>query len=170
MYFNPDEFKITGTYIWYYFICKREVWLLSRGITADQENDNMAIGRFLHENTYMREKIEIDLFGMKLDIVKKENGRLVIGEIKKSSRYRLSAKMQLLHYLSELKEQGIEAEGVLLIPEEKKREAVVLNNENKELLNQAKDKILEIVVKEIPPKPEKNCYCKNCAYNELCWS
>lgn len=110
MFFNLNEFKITGTYVWYYCICKREVWLLSRGINPDQSDENMDIGRFLHENTYSREKKEIDFCGMKLDILKKESGQLVIGEIKKSSKYIESAEMQLLHYLNELNKLGIEAE------------------------------------------------------------
>ena len=128
MFFNPDEFRITGTYVWYYCICKREVWLLSRGITADQSNENMDIGRFIHESAYSRDKKEIDFYGMKFDIIKKENGQFVVGEIKKSSRHLESAKMQLLHYLNELEKHGINAEGVLLIPEEKKRYAVFLNS------------------------------------------
>lgn len=170
MFFNPAEFKITGTYVWYYCICKREVWLLSRGITADQENEYMDIGRFLHENAYSRDKKEIDFYGMKLDIVKNEKGQVVIGEIKKSSRYFESAKMQLLHYLNELAGHGINAEGVLLIPEEKKRYTVVLNEEEKDKLNKVLCGIKQTVNSEIPPKPEKTHYCKNCAYNELCWS
>lgn len=117
--------------MWYYCICKREVWLLSRGITADQSNENMDIGRFIHESAYSRDKKEIDFYGMKFDIIKKENGQFVVGEIKKSSRYLESAKMQLLHYLNELEKHGINAEGVLLIPEEKKRYAVFLNEEEK---------------------------------------
>lgn len=170
MFFSPAEFRITGTYVWYYCVCKREVWLLSRGITPDQSDENMDIGRFLHENAYSREKKEIDFYGMKLDIIKKENEQLIIGEIKKSSKYLESAKMQLLHYLNELEKQGIEAEGVLLIPEEKKRHAIVLDEEGKRKLNEVLDGIKEVVAREVPPKPEKINYCKNCAYNELCWS
>ena len=170
MFFNPAEFKITGTYIWYYCICKREVWLLSRGITADQADENMDYGRFLHENTYLRDKKEIDFYGMKLDIIKKENEQLLIGEIKKSSKYLESAKMQLLFYLYELEKYGIEAEGVLLIPEEKKRHAIILNEDGRKKLKKALYDIRQIVTCEVPPKPEKINFCKNCAYNELCWS
>lgn len=170
MFFNPAEFRITGTYVWYYCICKREVWLLSRGITPDQSDENMDIGRFLHEHAYSREKKEIDFYGMKLDIIKKEKGQFVIGEIKKSSRYLESAKMQLLHYLNELNKQGIEAEGVLLIPEEKKRYTVVLDEEGERKLNKVLNGIMQLVSSKTPPKPEKINYCKNCAYNELCWS
>ena len=78
--------------------------------------------------------------------------------------------MQLLHYLNELEKHGINAEGVLLIPEEKKRYAVFLNEEEKRKLNKVLNGIMQIVNSEMPPKPEKINFCRNCAYNELCWS
>ena len=170
MFFDVNEFKITGTFVWYYCICKREVWLLSRGITPDQKDENVDIGRFIHENAYSREKKEVDFCGMKFDIVKKEHDQLIIGEIKKSSKYMESARMQLLHYLNELEEQGIHAEGVLLVPDEKKRESIVLDKENKKKLDEVLEGIDEIVLFEVPPKPTKINYCRNCAYNELCWA
>ena len=170
MFFDVNEFKITGTFVWYYCICKREVWLLSRGITPDQKDENIDIGRFIHENAYSREKKEVDFYGMKFDIVKKEHDQLIIGEIKKSSKYMESARMQLLHYLNELEEQGIHAEGVLLVPDEKKRESIVLDKENKKKLDEVLEGIDEIVLFEVPPKPTKINYCRNCAYNELCWA
>jgi CRISPR-associated exonuclease Cas4 len=78
--------------------------------------------------------------------------------------------MQLLFYLSELEEQGLVAEGVLLIPEERKRENIILNENSREAIRKTKNEILDIVSKDIPPIPEKINYCKKCAYNELCWS
>jgi CRISPR-associated exonuclease Cas4 len=165
-----STFNITGTYVWYYCICKREVWLLSHGITPDQDNTYMDIGRFLHKTTYEREKKEIDFHGMKFDILKNKNGRLVVGEVKKSSRYMESAKMQLLLYLSELKEAGIHAEGLLLVPAEKKRESVILDTEAQERLDEIKREILDIVSLEKPPQPVKNRYCGKCAYSEMCWA
>jgi len=170
MFFNINEFKITGTYVWYYCICKREVWLLSRGITPDQSDENLDIGRFLHENAYQRERKEIDLYGMKLDILKNKSGQLVIGEIKKSSKFLDSAKMQLLYYLHELKKMGINASGILLIPEEKKRHCITLDEESIKKLHEVTEGIKRIVSSDIPPKPEKISFCKNCAYAELCWS
>lgn len=165
-----NNFNITGTYVWYYCICKREVWLLSHGITADQDNIYMDIGRFLHNKAYERERKEIDFHGMKIDILKNEEGRLVIGEIKKSSKYLESAKMQLLLYLSELEEEGINAEGLLLIPEEKKRESVVLDTKARERLDEVKKGILSTVSLKKPPAPVKSHYCKACAYSEMCWA
>jgi len=170
LFFNPEEFKITGTYIWYYCICKREVWLLSRGITADQEDTNIEIGRFLHEESYAREKKEIEFAGMKFDIVKRKDGQIVIGEIKKSSRFIESAKMQLLYYLDELDRNGIKANGVLLVPEEKRREEIFLDQEAKNRLNQVVEDIWNIVCQDKPPEVVKNRYCPRCAYTEMCWA
>lgn len=170
MFFNPNEFRITGTYIWYYCICKREVWLLSRGITADQEDTNVEIGRFLHEHSYKRDKKEVEFDGMKFDIVKRKDGQLVIGEIKKSSKYMESARMQLLYYLNELDRKGIEASGVLMVPEEKRREEMTLDQEAKKRLAQVIEDIGDIICKDKPPEASENHYCPSCAYTEMCWA
>lgn len=77
------EMPVTGTDIWYYFICKRESWLMSHKITPDEEDENIEIGRFIHEYRYKREKQETAIDTIKLDRIKKVNGKLVVQEIKK---------------------------------------------------------------------------------------
>lgn len=52
---------VNGTLIWYFYICEREVWLMSRRIEPDQDKDALVIGRYLHENSYNRKKKEVDL-------------------------------------------------------------------------------------------------------------
>jgi len=116
--------QITPTLIWYYYICPREVWLMAHELNPEQDNQLMEIGRLIHETTYKRARKEISLGGMKLDLIKRENGELVVGEIKKSSRFEQSAKMQLAYYLYNLKSIGIDARGELLIPKEKKKIAI----------------------------------------------
>jgi len=37
--------NVTGTLIWYYYICHREVWLMARRIEPSQENPFIEIGR-----------------------------------------------------------------------------------------------------------------------------
>lgn len=165
-----QNFTVTGTHIWYYYICKREVWLIAHAINADQRNSNMEIGKYIHETSYERDKKEIELNGMKIDIMKSEKGKLVIGEIKKSSKFMTSARMQLLLYLSELLKEGITAQGVLMIPEERKREEVILDDASLTELENTKKDIMNIITKEKPPNAIKIKYCKNCAYAELCWA
>ena len=120
--------QITGTLIWYYYICPREVWLMSHELNPNQEDSFLEIGRLLQEDSYKREKKEIAVGNMKIDLIRKGNGRLIIGEVKKSSHFENSARMQLAFYLYRLKRYGVKAEGELLIPKEKKRISVRLTS------------------------------------------
>lgn len=162
--------KVTGTLIWYYHICKREVWLMSRQIIADQDNPYMELGRFISESTYKRNKKEIRLENIIIDLAKLDHEKMVIGEVKKSSRFLESAKMQLCYYLYTLREYGIEAEGELLFPKEKKKEKVVLDEELTQKLDNAIEEIKTIAAQDTPPPAVKIRYCTNCAYREFCWS
>ncbi len=166
---NIDEIKINGTLIWYYYICKREVWLIGHGIEADQENEFLVLGKHIHEIFYKKEKKEIMIDNtIKIDII---SHKKVVGEIKKSSKFLQSAKMQIAFYLYYLKkEKNLYLSGELLIPEERKKEMVTLTSElEKELENTIKN-IKVILRQPKPPKPEKIPYCKTCAYKEMCWS
>ncbi|AXF58011.1 CRISPR-associated protein Cas4 [Salicibibacter kimchii] len=161
---------VTGTHIWYYFICKREVWLLIHNIAADQDDENIDLGRFINEHTYKRNKREILIGNIKVDRVRKEGDQLIIGEVKKSSRYLESARYQLLFYLQTLRKMGINASGELLFPEEKKTETINLDNESDQRLNAAVEDIRKIARQPIPPAPKKINFCQKCAYREYCWA
>ena len=162
--------KVTGTLMWYYFVCKREVWLMSREVTPFEEDDLLEIGRLIHEDSYKREKKEVDLFSMKIDVLMKTNGRLLIGEMKKSSSYLMPARMQLLFYLYRLKEMGISAEGELLVPKERKKEKVILNKDAEEKVKSAISDIQKIIALETPPPAVKTHFCNRCAYKDFCFA
>ncbi|HEK25350.1 MAG TPA: Dna2/Cas4 domain-containing protein, partial [Hydrogenobaculum sp.] len=71
--------NVNGTLIWYYYICKREVWLIGHGIDADQENDFILLGRHIHDIFYKNYKKEFMIDNtIKIDIIP---GNYVIGEI-----------------------------------------------------------------------------------------
>ncbi|SHD77699.1 CRISPR-associated protein Cas4 [[Clostridium] ultunense Esp] len=165
-----EALRVGGTLIWYYYICKREVWLMAHNIVSDQDDPNIDIGRFMHENSYKRKKKEISIGGIKVDVLDKKDGYLMIGEIKKSSKFIESSKMQLAYYLLELKRNGLEGRGVLMFPQERKRETIELTDELIEELEGAEKDIMEICNRPYPPKPNKINMCKNCAYAEFCWS
>lgn len=165
-----EEIKVTGTLIWYYYICKREVWLMAHGIVADQDNQYIDLGRFMQEQSYQRDRKEISLGNIKLDVFRKEQGQIVIGEVKKSSKFIDSARMQLAYYLYELEQKGIKGSGVLMFPKEKKKEEIVLTDTVKVELDNVVRDILRIIYEPKPQPPEKISYCRNCGYNEFCWS
>lgn len=165
-----SDLHVTGTLVWYYYICPREVWLMARNIVPDQDNANVDLGRFIGEHTYQRDKKEISLGNIKIDIMRRENGRLVIGEVKKSSKFEKSAMMQLAFYLLELKQAGIEAVGELMFPKEKKKVQIELTTELIAQVEKAKKDILRIIYLDKPQAPKKIAFCRNCAYAEFCWS
>lgn len=165
-----NDINITGTDIWYYFVCKRRVWLSIRKILPDEEDDNLEIGRFIHEYRYGRHKKEIVLDSIRLDSIKREDGSWIVMEVKKSSKYFSSSYYQLLYYLYILEEKGIQAKGELLFPEERRREMVMLTKETRSRLEEAINKIKEIAHKPIPDYSKKIAACNNCAYNEYCWA
>lgn len=162
--------RITGTLVWYYYICQREVWLMAHELNPETENPFLELGRLIQEESYSREKKEFSAPGMKIDLLRKRDGQLVVAEIKKSSRFTESATMQLAYYLWRLRDMGTEAKGELLIPKERKRIAVELTEELEDKLEEAILDIQKIVTLETPPPPTRISFCRNCAYCEFCWT
>ncbi|HOL21316.1 MAG TPA: CRISPR-associated protein Cas4 [bacterium] len=162
--------KVTGTLVWYYYICKREVWLMAREIHPNQEDPFIEIGRIISEESYKREKRGVKIAEMILDVLKVKNGKVIVGEIKKSSKFEKSATMQLCFYLSNLKKLGIEAKGELLFPNEKKKKEVYLTDKIEEELNKTKEEIEEILKFEKPPEVKRIKFCRKCAYEEFCFA
>jgi len=143
---------------------------MAHEITPEQDNTFLELGRLLHEESYPREKKGFETMGLKLDIIKKGEKGLIVGEIKKSSRFLKSAKMQLVFYLYRLKIAGILASGELLIPKEKKRIKIELTPSLEMEITQAINKINEIISSPKPPFPQKIHFCRHCAYREFCWA
>lgn len=94
----------------------------------------------------------------------------MIGETKKSSKFSEASRWQLLYYLKTLRIAGINAKGLLLYPQERKRISVELDKENEARLNEMVKDIEEICLKNTPPKVKKIGYCKNCGYREYCYA
>lgn len=160
----PDGKRVTGTLVWYYFICKREVWLMGREITPDEDEELLKIGRAIHDIYYRDMKKEVRLDGIRIDRIR---GR-VIYEIKTSSKYLEATKFQLLYYIYRLREEGVEVDGEILIPKEGKRIRVDKNDIQK--LEAVIEEISKIVMEEKPPEPQRVPFCRKCAYRNFCWS
>ncbi len=142
---------------------------MAHEINPEKDNPLLEIGRLIHEDSYAREEKGFETAGMKIDLIKKVDDKIMIGEIKKSSRFLKSARMQLAFYLWRLKEMGIETSGQLLIPKEKKKIKVELSESTEKELKQAFNEIEKIIFAEKPPEPKKISFCRNCAYREFCW-
>ena len=160
--------RITGVMVQYYVSCYRELWFFAHGINMNFEDNNILIGRLLHETAYKREKKNIIIDGtIALDFARFQDG-LVVFEIKKSSKLPRPAKYQLLYYLYYLKERGIEAKGILAYPKQKKREVIELTDERQEEIKNILCEIEVIVDKELPPEVKKRGHCRGCSYFDFC--
>jgi CRISPR-associated exonuclease Cas4 len=162
--------RIGGTLVWYYSICKREVWLMCRGIEPERQDESLVLGRLVDSNSYARERHSVNLGNSQFDIVREKGETFVVAEIKKSSRSLEASTLQLKHYLYELEKEGIKAEGELLFPREKKKNEVILDDDSREQLDQIYAEIIEIGKMAKPPKVSRCRYCSKCAYREWCWS
>ncbi|GAB5047036.1 CRISPR-associated protein Cas4 [Thermodesulfovibrio sp. TK110] len=149
---------------------------MSRQLEPYQANPFIEIGRLLSEEAYKRERKEIMLQtpeqagGMVIDLLKAEGEDVVVGEIKKSSRFEKSARMQLAYYLMRLKKLGIHAKGILLFPKEKKKIEVTLTEKLEHELIEAQKEIKRIIALPMPPEAKMIKFCKKCGYQEFCWS
>jgi CRISPR-associated exonuclease Cas4 len=161
---------ITGTLVWYHAICPREAWLMAHEVEPDREFGLLSEGRLNQKAHYKRATKELSLPGMRVDQVRREDGRLIISEVKKSSRFLPATRLQLGYYLWRLSEEGIEASGEILVPDERKRESVELTPELRAEVEGTVAEIEALVRAPVPPPAEKIPFCKKCAYAEFCWS
>ncbi|QTA37930.1 CRISPR-associated protein Cas4 [Thermosipho ferrireducens] len=153
-----------------YLICHREAWLISHGIEGYQDNIYLDLGRFIHEHSYSKEKKEeISLPGMKIDILLKGRKGYVLGEIKSSSKKLYEAKIQLAYYILRLKEYSLKIESEIIIPKEKKRIKVIVDDSIEKEVYSLVEEVIKLVQKEKPPIPIRKSVCSKCAYFEFCW-
>lgn len=168
MEFDFDKLKTQGVKINYYYICKRKLWLFSKGITMEDNSDRVMSGKLVHENSYSREKnkeVTVDDM-LKIDIMDHD----YIREVKISSKMEEADKMQLLYYLFYLKQLGISKKGILNYVKEKKREEVELTEQIEVQLKDALLDINRIVEGNKPPKLQRLPYCSKCSYFNLCFA
>lgn len=167
MEFNLDNFKVQGVKVNYYYICKRKLWLYSKGITMEQNSDRVMIGKLVHENSYKRlKKKEVLIDDMlKIDILDNDYVR----EVKISSKMTKADKMQFMYYLYYLDSLGIKKKGLINYVKEKRQEEIELTDEYKKEIEKALIDIKEISQKRKPPELVKLPYCTKCAYYEFCF-
>lgn len=159
--------RISGVMVQYYIACKRELWFYANQINMNYNSDDISIGRHIHERSFSREKKNINLGNIAFDFVK-TGDKNVIFEIKKSSKLEEPVRYQLYYYLWNAKKMGKEMDGMLVYPEEKKREKLLLTQEKEEEIKEIVQDIPNVVSQPSPPPVIIKPYCKRCTYYELC--
>ena len=164
------ELKYRGTQVAYYVVCKRKLWLFSKGIGFEHSSEWVALGKLLDEESFKGEREEyFSGEPIKVDFIKGEDG-LVVHEVKHSRAIEEAHEMQVLYYIYYLKRKGIKVSyGLLHYPKAKRVERVFLDLDKERLLEGALREIDSILSMEKPPAVEKKTYCKNCAYFDFCY-
>ncbi len=165
-----EEINLTGSVFYNYVICPRKAWLMQYQVDPEREHDLLAQGRLNNAEHYQRVDKELPLPGIKVDQVRREGGELIIGEVKKSSSGLEASILQLSFYLHRLEEAGVRARGEVLIPKERKKIPVVLDEATRARLSEATKDVTGLLLNLRPPKAKWIKFCPNCAYAEFCWS
>ena len=83
--------QITGTLVNYYVTCKREAWLYAHHIHADQDDENVLMGKALAE-IKESDLQDFAFSNLKFDKLSKQRGHYLITEYKKSLKTSLRAR------------------------------------------------------------------------------
>ena len=161
------KFKVNGTQINYYFICKTKLWLFSHNIHLEHENENVKLGKLLHEDSFKREKEFLIDNLINVDFIKITDC-VEIHEVKKTQKMDIAHEYQLLYYMYYLKnEKDIEdIKGYLDYPKNRTKKEVILTKEKEIELKKIIDDINKIIHADMP-KPKKSKICRKCAYFEF---
>lgn len=165
-----SEFKITGTMVAYYIVCKRKLWLFANNITMEKYSDLVDIGRLISETSFKREKEKEVLIGdtIKIDFIKIGN-EVVVHEVKKSKKLEEAHIWQVKFYIYSLQNLGVNCHsGVIHYPKlMRKVDANFDDNDRITIENFANE--IRSLLREPVPSPIKKGYCKKCAYYSFCY-
>jgi CRISPR-associated exonuclease Cas4 len=165
-----QDVHLTGTVFYNYVLCPRKAWLMQYQVDPESEHDLLYQGRLNSMEHYQRTEKELALPGIKVDQIRREGDELVVGEVKKSSSGLDASILQLAYYLYYLETEGTKARGEVLIPKERKKVPVLLDEPMRAKLAQVTEEIKALLRTSRPPKAKRLKYCPNCAYEEFCWS
>ena len=165
---NLSQPIITGTEVNYYLLCKRKLWLFSRGIQMEHTSDNVFMGKLIDEHSYPRAKKEILIDGIvKIDFM--DDG--VVHEVKKSNRMEQAHVGQLLYYIYCLRQKGVDIrKGIINYPKQRKTTEVELTEEKEAEIGEMIEKVVEVKNMEMTPDVLNAKICKKCGYEDFCYS
>ncbi|MBX6423903.1 CRISPR-associated protein Cas4 [Thermosulfurimonas sp. F29] len=160
--------RINGTIFYAYQVCPREAWFYYHRLNPDKEHPLLDLGRLVHETSYTRARKEIFVDRLlKIDLFRGE----LVAEIKRSQRHKEAARLQLAFYLYYLKnEKGLEMEGVILFPRERRSERLKLTLELENRIRKLLQEMQETFSNSKPPPLQRCRWCRSCAFEEVCWA
>ena len=168
-----ETLRITGTMVSYYFICRRKLWLFSKGLNLENISGNADVikGRILHESRFKRERNrEVSFDTVKVDFLKLGN-EVFVHEVKKSKKFEEAHVWQLKYYIYFLNNKGLEcSSGTIHYPASMRKVDVVFDHEDYVRVEKALAGIKSVVGKARPPGKLNKKMCSRCAYFDFCYA
>lgn len=165
-----EERPITGMMVYYYQVCHRKLYYFTHELQMEQNNEAVALGRLLDENSYTRDSVRHITIDdtISVDFIRKGK---ILHEIKKSRSVEEASIWQLKYYLYYLRERGMTGiRGQIDYPLLKQTVSVELTEEDLSEIPGMLAEIRRICSESLPENrfPAKK-FCKNCAYYDLCF-
>ncbi|WP_231967189.1 CRISPR-associated protein Cas4 [Thermocrinis minervae] len=149
-------------------VCKRKLWLFSKGISMEHFSERVSLGKFLDETSFKDEEDYSDE-NVSIDFYTTEEG-LVVHEIKLSRALEEAHIWQVKYYMYYLSNMSVKVSyGILHYPKQRKVLRVYFSEEDQEELKKILEGIEKILSMPKPPPLEVKPYCKKCAYEEFCY-
>jgi CRISPR-associated exonuclease Cas4 len=162
------DLPVRGVEVNYCVVCPRKCWLFVHGIEQETGSELVALGRLLHETSFRRQvqrNVEVEGF-VRVDFT----AQGIVHEVKHGPAQHRAHVLQVAYYLWLLRERGIETQGILHYPRQRRREVVQLSPELETELHATLKQVQEIRTMPTPPAvPRRMAICRSCAYDEFCW-
>lgn len=160
--------EITGMMVYYYFVCKKKLWYFANQIQMEQNSELVEIGKIIDETSYENQEKHILIDNtINIDFIK--NGA-ILHEVKKTKSIEEASIWQVKYYMYYLEQKGVEnVKAKIDFPLIKETKDIVLNNEDRQALQNVIENIKKIINSNIPIDVIQNKKCKKCAYYDLCY-
>ena len=154
--------------MYYYFVCKKKLWYFANQIQMEQNSELVEIGKIIDETSYENQEKHILIDNtINIDFIK--NGA-ILHEVKKTKSIEEASIWQVKYYMYYLEQKGVEnVKAKIDFPLIKETKDIVLNNEDRQALQNVIENIKKIINSNIPIDVIQNKKCKKCAYYDLCY-
>ena len=160
--------EFTGKELNYLHVCHRKLWLYRHGIQPELESDLVQLGMLLGEQSFSRQEKDIAIGdNAVLDWADFKDG--VIHETKRGPAPGGGDEAQVRFYMSVLNSNGVPVREAVIHYPTKRKTVTVPWNQNMAELVKADIAECEAVVSGPVPPAERKAFCRNCAYEEMCF-
>jgi len=164
-----NDFRVNGTLVAYYYICKRKLFFFAKNIRLENYNDRVLQGKNTHESRFQRQlHREVEMDGSKFDFIQFP-GEVVVHEIKHSKSLEEASIWQLKYYMYVLQQNGVScSQGVIHFPNQMKKQRVLFGEKDREIIQHTLQEVQGILRSPRPPEYIPKSICRKCSYYEFC--